>query len=121
MLIGQKIKKLRELKNLTQEYVAEQLHLTQSGYSKIETGEVDVPYTRLEEIAKILTIKVEDIINFNENMVFNIMHNQTGNGLVINHHTSDNEKKLYEDQIQLLKEQVEYLKNTINRLLEKSK
>jgi len=119
MLIGQKIKKLRELKNLTQEYMADQLGLTQSGYSKIETGEVDIPYSRLEEISKVLTIKPEDLISFNENMVFNIMHNQTGNGLVINH-TSDNEKKLYEDQIKFFKEQVEYLKNTVNQLLAKN-
>jgi len=43
--IGQKIKKLRELKNLTQEYMAEQLGMkNQSSYSKLESGETDIPY-----------------------------------------------------------------------------
>ncbi|WP_309281651.1 helix-turn-helix transcriptional regulator, partial [Fluviicola sp.] len=37
MHVGQKIKKLRELKNFTQEYMANRLEMTQPSYSKIET------------------------------------------------------------------------------------
>lgn len=118
MQIGKKIKKIRELKNLTQDHMATQLGLTQSSYSKIETGEVDVPYGRLEEIAKILEVKPEDIITFNEHIVFNVMHNQTGQGLVINQ-MGENEKRLYEEQIHLLKEEVTYLKSVLDRVLQK--
>jgi transcriptional regulator with XRE-family HTH domain len=40
--IGQKIKKLRELKNLTQEHMAEVIGLSQSAYSRIELGDTEV-------------------------------------------------------------------------------
>lgn len=73
--IGQKIKKLRELKNYTQSHVAEGIGLTQSDYSKMEQGETEVSYTKLEKIANVLGLRPEDIISFNESMVFNVMHN----------------------------------------------
>jgi transcriptional regulator with XRE-family HTH domain len=116
MFIGQKIKKLRELKNLTQDYMANQLGLSQSAYSKMENGEVDIPFTRIEEIAKIFTIRPEDIITFNENTIFNLYNNQTATGYVINHNY-DAERKLYEEQRAADKEQIEYLKNIINQLM----
>jgi len=119
MFIGQKIKKLRELKNLTQDYMANQLGLTQSAYSKMENGEVDIPYSRIEDIAKIFTIKPEDIITFNENTIFNLYNNQNANanGFVVNHNHYDAERKLYEEQHAADKEQIEYLKSIINQLM----
>lgn len=37
-MIGYKIKSIRELKNLTQEYMAEKLDISQAAYSKLEKG-----------------------------------------------------------------------------------
>jgi transcriptional regulator with XRE-family HTH domain len=116
MIVGQKIKKIRELKNLTQEYVSEKLGLSQSGYSKIENGEVDIPLERLEQISKILNLRSEDILSFDENMVFNVMYNKTGNGFVLNQ-ISENEKKQYEEQIKSLKEEIVYLKSVLDKVL----
>jgi transcriptional regulator with XRE-family HTH domain len=116
MQVGQKIKKFRELKNFTQEYMAGLLDMTQSSYSKIETGETDISYSKLEKIATVLEIRPEDIISFNENMVFNVMHNQTGKGLVINQLT-DETRKFYEEQIKTLKSEIEYLKSILDRVL----
>lgn len=118
MQVGQKIKKLRELKNFTQEYMAGLLDMTQSSYSKIETGETDISYSKLEKIAAALEIRTEDIITFNEHMVFNVMHNQTGNGLVINQ-LNEETRKFYEEQIKILKSEVEYLKSILDRVLVK--
>ncbi len=118
--VGSKIKKLRELKNLTQEHVAERLGLTQSGYSKIENGEVDLPYSRLQNIADILEMKVEDITSFDEKFVFNNLHtnNQNGGQIgVIHNHVSDTERKLYENQITSLKDEVAHLKTVMEKLL----
>jgi transcriptional regulator with XRE-family HTH domain len=115
-MLGQKIKKIRELKNLTQEHLAIELGLTQSAYSKLESGEVDIPYSRLEEISKILELKPEDIITFNEHIVFNVMHNETGNGMVV-HQASLIEKELYEDTIKSLKEEIAYLKSVLDKVL----
>jgi transcriptional regulator with XRE-family HTH domain len=118
MHIGQKIKKLRELKNLTQTHMAEELGLTQSAYSKLEMGETEVPFSRLEKIAGVFGMKPEDIIAFNESMVFNVMHNQTGQGFVVNNNNiTESERKLYEDQITLLKDEINHLKAIIEKLL----
>jgi transcriptional regulator with XRE-family HTH domain len=64
MIVGQKIKKIRELKNLTQDYVSEKLGITQSSYSKLENGEVDIPLERLRQISELLGLKPEDILSF---------------------------------------------------------
>jgi len=116
-MLGQKIKKLRELKNLTQEHLAIELGLTQSAYSKIESGEVDVPYSRLEQIAKVLELRPEDIITFNEHVVFNIMHNTNSENGMIVHQASPIEKELYEDTIKSLKEEIAYLKSVLDKIL----
>jgi transcriptional regulator with XRE-family HTH domain len=115
--IGQKIKKLRELKNLTQEHMAEVIGLSQSAYSRIELGDTEVTYSKLERISQELGMRPEEVIAFNESMVFNVMHNQTGNGLVIQN--SDIERQLFEQQIALLKEENAHLKTIIEKLLEK--
>lgn len=116
MEIGEKIKKIRELKNYTQEYMAQKLEMTQAGYGKIERDESEVSYQKLSKIADILKVSVEDIINFNEKMIFNVMHNQTGNGYVVNNGLSEQEKKLYQQIIDQQKEEILFLKKIIDNL-----
>ena len=117
--IGQKIKKLRELKNLTQMHMAQQLGVTQSAYSKIELGESEVTYKRLERISEVLEMKPEEVISFNESMVFNVMNNQNGGNVFgdINNSISDTERKLYQDQIDLLKAEIAHLKEMLAKVL----
>jgi transcriptional regulator with XRE-family HTH domain len=119
MHIGQKIKKLRELKNLTQTHVAQKLGVSQSAYSKMELGESEVTFKRLEKISEVLEMKPEEVIAFNESMVFNFLHNQNGGNVFgdINNTVSDTERQLYQDQINLLKEEVAYLKKMLEKVL----
>ena len=118
MNIGKKIKTLREIRNLTQSHLAKELGLTQSAYSKIELGEVELSFSKLETVARVLGMKPEEIIAFNEAMVFHVSHNQTGNGYVYNAQ-SEHEKALYEEQISQLKAENTYLKTVIDKLLVK--
>jgi transcriptional regulator with XRE-family HTH domain len=116
--IGHKIKKLRELKNLTQEHMAKSIGISQGAYSRMELGETEITYSKLERISEELGMKPEEIIAFNESLVFNVMNNQTGNGLVINNNQiSEVEKNMYEQQIDLLKDENAYLKKVIDGLL----
>jgi hypothetical protein len=118
--IGHKIKKLRELKNLTQEHMANSIGISQGAYSRMELGETEITYSKLEKISEELGLKPEEIIAFNESVVFNVMNNQTGNGLVINNsQLSEGEKNLYEQQILLLKEENTHLKKVIEGLINK--
>ena len=83
----------------------------------MELGESEITYSKLERISEILGVAVEEIAAFNEQMIFNIMHNQTGNGFVVNKGMLDQERKLYEDQILLLKEQNDYLKRMLEKVI----
>ncbi len=110
--VGEKIKKMRELRNFTQNYMAEQLKMGQAGYSKIEQGETDISYSRLEQIAKVLKTNVEDIINFDEKKIFNNyfdnVHQYTTNG------------NIYTDKLVLEELQKFYQKHFEDRLAEKN-
>ena len=118
--IGHKIKKLRELKNLTQEHMANSIGISQGAYSRMELGETEITYSRLEKISEQLGMKPQEVIAFNESVVFNVMNNQTGNGRVINNNQiSEADKNLYEQQIEILKEENAYLKKVIDGLMMK--
>jgi transcriptional regulator with XRE-family HTH domain len=103
--IKNKIKSIRELKNYTQEYMADQLGVTQAGYSKIEKGKTSLSYVKLVEIARILDVSVENIISFDSQRYFNNFNNVKGNNngsILINQDNNDTLKTLYEDKIKLL-------------------
>lgn len=116
--IGQKIKKLRELRNYTQEHMAEQLNITRQGYGKIERDETDVGYQRLEEIAKILQMEVIDLVGFDDKkQVFNVNNSNSPNsynniGYVVNT-LPDMERRLYEEKVESRDKEIAYLKQII--------
>lgn len=64
------IRKIRELKSLTREFVAEEVKMSMSGYGKIERGEVDLTVSKLIEIAKVLDVSVEFILKFDTTIFF---------------------------------------------------
>ena len=71
MEIGTKIRKLRELKGLSQENMAYELDMSIAGYGKIERNEVSVNYDKLLKISETLNVRIEDIIGFDEKVAFN--------------------------------------------------
>ena len=109
MTIGQKIKKVREFKNLTQEHLAEKLGMSIAGFGKIERDETDLPFSRLEQIASTFKMKPEDLVGFDEQLVFNIMNNHIGTNNCYNTGISEKERELYEQNIKLLNEKVAWL------------
>lgn len=71
-----KIRTLREQKQLTQEDVAERLFMSVSGYSKIERGETRLNMERLEQIANVLDIDILELISKSEgNVIYALNHN----------------------------------------------
>lgn len=71
MKICQTIRRLRELKDITRDYMSSELAMTSSGYSKIERGEVDITLKKLFKIAEILNVKINQLFDFDINSVFN--------------------------------------------------
>ncbi len=116
--IGNNIKKFRELKGWTQENMALDLEMSQTGYGRIERGETDISLSKIESIAKVLGLTIYDIIDFEEKYFFNIS-NVNGSDTGVIHKTEndfDRERKLYKEQISLLKEQNQALVNKLNFL-----
>lgn len=69
MSIGQNIRKVRELKNLTQSYIARQLGISVAAYSRIERNKTSISLQRLQQIATVLGTDTATILNFNEQEV----------------------------------------------------
>jgi len=119
--LGEKIKKVREFRNYTQDYVAQQLKMTQAEYSRIERNEMDISFSRLENIAKILDVNTADLIKYDEQSMFtNYISNSsmfTTNGYVLNDKEVLTElKKQYEERLTEKNKEIERL----HALLEKA-
>ncbi|MDP1614215.1 MAG: helix-turn-helix transcriptional regulator [Methylococcales bacterium] len=69
MKINEKIRFMRQMKELSQEEMAEQLGLSLNGYANIERGETDVQMSRLEQIAKIFDVDLMELLNFGEKTI----------------------------------------------------
>lgn len=117
MEIGTKIKKIRELKNFTQEYMAQKLNVSQSTYSRFEKNDYDLTMSQLQHISEIFEIKFEDLLNFNEKLVFNNYHQANQGYNIFNQGISNQEKELYEKQIQRLESEVDYLRSMLNETI----
>jgi transcriptional regulator with XRE-family HTH domain len=68
MNIGERIKKIREAKGLSQKEVALNLSMNPSQYSKIENGKVDPQCSSIEKIANALGVSLVDIFTQESNL-----------------------------------------------------
>lgn len=110
--IRDRIKKHREQKNYTQEYMAAELKISQNTYSKIESGNIKLTTDRLQEIADILELPIEELLTGEtQSFNFNNSHIEKFYGYVENlqEDNKENLKKLHE--------QIDFLQKENNRLL----
>lgn len=61
--IAFKIRKVREYKNLSQEYLATKIGISQNAYSKIELGYSKITLDRFFHIANLLDVDTHDLMN----------------------------------------------------------
>lgn len=116
--VAEKIKRLRKSKGLSQDDMAEKLHISQSAYARIETGESHSWAAHIEKLSEILEIKPEDFLTDETNNLEQENTDQKG-GMAfqfvgtINTINNLSEKLIeqYEERIAELKEQVNYWKN----------
>ena len=67
--LGYKIRKIREFKNISQDYVAIHLGISQAAYSRIESNNLKIDENKLLKIAIALNVEIDVIKNFNEQTV----------------------------------------------------
>jgi transcriptional regulator with XRE-family HTH domain len=73
MKIHEKLKAIRLFKGLSQEEMAERLGYSINGYTKIERGEVDLNFTKLEKIAEVMEIDLQKLLGLNEGNILNFV------------------------------------------------
>lgn len=83
------IRQLRESLDMTQEQMAEKLHLTKNGYAKIERGETALTVARLEQIANIFNIEMNDLLK--EKSDFNLLLGDNNHSNFHNHYYNNQE------------------------------
>ena len=126
--IGRKISRIRELRDMKQEALAQALGVSQQTISAIENSET-VDDEKLVQISKALGVTVEAIKNFSEEAAINYFNtfNDTNNTGAFNFGTNhctfnpldklieayDENKKLYERLVQSEKDKVEFLENIL--------
>ena len=76
--IGETLRKIRELKGYSQEYIASALEISQRNYSRIEKNEVDINLGKLFKISKILEVTPQQIMGFDEQFIFSNCTNAFG-------------------------------------------
>lgn len=121
MPLHDNIRKFREQKQWSQEYMAEQLGLSKNGYAKIERGESRPSLDRLEQITAVFGIGMTDLFSderqsiclINENSQHSSNYYHSDNALIL-----ENEKlKLaltHKDELLAQKdEQITLLKNMV--------
>jgi transcriptional regulator with XRE-family HTH domain len=112
--IGYKIKKIREIKNISQDYVAKHLGITQTAYSNIENGKTKVDDIKLKKIASALNVDSSIIEGFNEQIIFNSC-SQSGLNNTYNSFDAETIKNLYEKLLEeknMRIQQLEYIIST---------
>ena len=127
--IGRKISRIRELRDMKQEALAQALGISQQTISTIENSET-IEEDRLSEIAKALGVTVEAIKNFSEDGMINYFNtfNDAVSGNNFNHYNTctfnpldklmeavEENKKLYERLLQAEKDKIEYLEKLLNQ------
>jgi transcriptional regulator with XRE-family HTH domain len=62
-VVCKRIRQLRVLKGISQEYIAEELGITQPSYARLEAQDSRINIERLKKIADILEISLSDLFN----------------------------------------------------------
>lgn len=117
--IGRNISRIRELRQMKQEALAQAIGVSQQTISAIENSE-SVEEERLYEIAKALGVSVEGIKNFSDEAVLNIISNTFNDNAMLNavnvqpnFNPLDKVVELYERLVQAEKDKVTYLEKLL--------
>lgn len=113
-MIGNRIKRIREIKCIKQDTIAKALGVSQQLYSQIEAGQVKLTGEKLEKIAEVLGLNLENIVDFDETKIFennNFVFDNSSNNIQNSYTNIENLiselKKSYEAHIDDLQKQIE--------------
>lgn len=112
-IVGKNIRKHREIKGYSQEYMAHELNINQASYAKLENNSTKITVDRLFAISKLLETDVADILELNKHTIFNQNNNTTSNAFAKVENLHEENKEVYEKLIQAKDEQIALLKEML--------
>ena len=120
MELSDSIKFIRSSKGWTQEDVAEKLDISTHAYSKIERGETDVNFSRLQQIAKVMEIELTHLLGLNDKNILNFTcesntFKKSDNNCQVNSSSIEQTEK-YNLIIEQQKKEIDYLKQQVSDL-----
>ncbi|SDD84678.1 helix-turn-helix domain-containing protein [Riemerella columbipharyngis] len=119
--VGFNIRKIREKRGFSQDYVAQELNISQASYARLENENTKITVDRLYKIAEILEVDISDFFNGSK-LKINTQNNYEGsygNGYIQNLYVDNKEivKKLIESYETIIKEKDEQIKLLKEKLL----
>ena len=120
MLLHEKIRKVREFKDLSQDYVARRLNISQEAYSNWEKGRPRLTLDKLRAIAEVLEVNPMDIVDLQESSLFKSLHGKgaTGSDDLHANELTPGERHLFEQRISELQDGYRWLRQQ-NEMLTK--
>jgi len=113
--VGQNIRKIRDLKVFSQEYLANKLGVSQTAIHNLKGDETKITIERLQKIADILEVTPKQIVGFSDAKVFNAnftdSSSNTGNVYAFINENFEKERQLYERLLAEKDHMIEDLKN----------
>lgn len=120
----QNIKKIREDKGLSQEYMAMKLGISQSTYTKVERGEVNLYVDRLLKIIKIFDVGLAKIFDEDKQNMFTVNSYDSSSNTnlqVVENMYNDNKdvvnklQNVFEEENKHLKEEIAFLRKMLDK------
>lgn len=114
--IGKKLRLLREKYDMTQEYLANELDMSISGYSRIERDEVKLSLDKLIKVCHLMKLEMDDLIYRKDTEI--LMEELYESDIDDQFKPTKNARilqKLYEKQIKYLNDEVKYLREQLEK------
>lgn len=113
LILGENVRKIRELKGFSQQNLADEIKVDQKTISRIEKGDLSPKFETLVSISKALSIGLSQLLAFNENLIFNnyIQEQNEGQFVVYNNTSIEKVENLYKQLLKEKDEVIELLKN----------
>jgi len=114
MSVNEKIRRIREAKDLTQEQMAEKLGVSQSAYGDIERGDNDPKLSKLQKIADIFEMRLSELVDLSEKGTLNINFNKQGkNNIYMTSSLTEKEMALKDKELAMQAREIENLREII--------
>lgn len=127
MRVCEKIKFIRQVKELSQEQMTEKLGLSLNGYANIERGNADAPLSRIQQIAEVFEMDLMELLSFGEKNVVvfvgnenhNVFQNSNSSELANDLEKAQLMLEIKDKEIAMQRNEIEQLKKIIELLEQK--